>query len=92
MKKNEILSCAAKCMGLEPVVLGETGQTQQSKCHLFPLTHRIQKVMRRERETVTRQEEEMQGKGMGGLGWVRAEGYVTMGAPGGVKLEEGVEG
>jgi hypothetical protein len=42
IKKNENLSFAGKWMELENMILSEVRQAQKAKCHMFPLTCRIQ--------------------------------------------------
>jgi hypothetical protein len=38
IKKNEVLSSAAKWMQLEEIMLNEVSQTQKDKYHMFSLT------------------------------------------------------
>jgi hypothetical protein len=35
MKKNEIISCAGKCMELENIILSEVSQAQKTKNRMF---------------------------------------------------------
>lgn len=39
IKKNEVLSFAAKCMELEDIMLSEISQAQKDECCMFSLTH-----------------------------------------------------
>jgi hypothetical protein len=37
IKKNEIMSCAGKCIDLESIMFSEISQTQKDKYHVFSL-------------------------------------------------------